>query len=103
MSNKRSLPLHDEGGTIEMCSPIYAYARALCAKHDAPTVLKPCIIDGQPQVYATAYVGDDTLDEYLYHEDIEVRSSAALGFLLRADREVREIDNDPYHPAREEL
>lgn len=88
---------------MALCSPIYSYAKALWEKHDAPTVIKPCLIDGQPVCYATAYVGDDDVEEFIRSEDDRTRAAAAVGFLIRASREVSEIQNTPNHPSREGL
>lgn len=90
-----------DGGSIMDC-PAYQYALGLSSLQGAPVGMVPCVLDGEPRVYACAYKGDRKFNRWAHSPNGMIRAGVALACMVRARAEVEAVIDDANHPARNE-
>lgn len=101
------MPYSNDGAFIEDDCRIFTYAHDMAKDTNCPTVIVPCVIDGEPNLYVSAYGAADNEDGQIFKDALngtpDERCIAILSCCARAHAEAADIDRDPNHIARKQI
>lgn len=99
----KAMPFGNDGAFVEDDCHVFNYARQLLRETDCPTVIIPCVIDREPNLFVTGFTGTgEFMDIAMRGESVD-RATAYASLCLRAHDDVKAINRDPNHPARSAL
>lgn len=75
-----------DGASIEDGCLVFEYAKEVLNETDSPTIIKPCIVDGEQTMYVSAYTGTGEFID-LVHNGNERERAACLVLLLQRGEE----------------
>lgn len=86
----------NDGGSV-LDNTTYTYARELLEEQDAPTIILPCYVNGNPYLFVCAYIGDEEFRAWMDELDVGDQAKLCAAFLRRASREVRHLMHAQHH------
>lgn len=79
----------NDGGSVTDCLT-WVYAHEVMEETGLPVVMYPCDVRGEPNIYVCGFDGP-TVQQCAHSADSDHRAACAIGLLVRAAKEVKEI------------